>query len=236
MTQNGSLAHGHAMIRVMGEATELWLVRHGETEWSRDARHTSVTDLPLLPSGEADARVLQARLAGQTFDLVSTSPRLRARRTAELAGYPDAVIDADLAEWAYGAYEGLGTAQIRASVPAWTIWTHGGGLGGETVDAVTARLDRLIGRVRRHGGRVLCFSHGHALTGPRRTLDRPAGCLWRVPGAPHGEHLGAPLRCNDRGHRPLERLSFSSGPTTRGAGPSGWKPRASIAVRSSPRS
>ena len=162
------------MIRFMRKATELWLVRHGETEWSRDARHTSVTDLPLLPSGEADARVLHDRLAGQAFDLVSTSPRLRARRTAELAGYADAVVDADLAEWAYGAYEGLGMAQIRASVPGWTIWTHGGGPGGESVEAVTARLDRLVDRLRQHGGRVLCFSHGHALRAlAARWIDQP---------------------------------------------------------------
>ncbi len=105
---------------------------------------------------------LAARLAAQQFDLVLTSPRLRARRTATLAGFPDAIVEPDLAEWDYGAYEGLTTPQIHQSVPDWTVWTHGG-LGGESPAEVTLRLDRVIGRVRDTGGRVLCFSHGHAL-------------------------------------------------------------------------
>ncbi len=94
---------------------ELWLVRHGPTEWSRDGRHTSVTDLPLLPEGEDDARALGPRLADLDPVLVLTSPRLRARRTAELAGFTgaDAEVDDDLAEWAYGDYEGVTTAEIR---------------------------------------------------------------------------------------------------------------------------
>jgi probable phosphoglycerate mutase len=146
----------------MTSPTELWLVRHGETEWSRDARHTSITDLPLTSVGEAAARSLRPRLAGVHFDQVYASPRLRARRTADLAGFPDAVVEPDLAEWAYGAYEGLTMAQIHERTPGWTIWTHGG-LDGESVDAVTQRLDRLIDVLRSRGGRVLCFGHGHAL-------------------------------------------------------------------------
>lgn len=141
---------------------ELWVVRHGETEWSRAARHTSTTDLPLLPAGEVVARTLFARLAGDPFDLVLTSPRLRARQTAALAGFPDALVEPDLAEWDYGAYEGLTTPQIHESAPGWTVWTHGG-LGGESPAEVTLRLDRVIERARATGGRVLCFSHGHAL-------------------------------------------------------------------------
>ena len=161
------------MIGHMERGTELWLVRHGETAWSRDGRHTSVTDLPLLPDGEAAASALRDRLGAQACDLVLSSPRRRARRTAELAGYPDAVVDGDLAEWAYGVYEGLNAAQIRASVPDWTIWTHGG-LEGESVDAVGIRLDRFISRVREHGGRVLCFSHGHVLRAlAARWIDQP---------------------------------------------------------------
>jgi broad specificity phosphatase PhoE len=161
------------MITGMSGAAELWLVRHGETEWSRDARHTSITDLPLLPEGEQAARGLASRLASHSFDLVLTSPRARARRTAELAGYPGATVDDDLAEWAYGAYEGLTTAQIHESAPDWTIWTHGG-LHGESVLDMTTRLDRVIRRVRDHGGRVLCFGHGHSLRAlAARWIDQP---------------------------------------------------------------
>jgi probable phosphoglycerate mutase len=140
---------------------ELWIVRHGETEWSRDGRHTSTTDLPLTAEGERVAGALRSRLAGVGFGLVLTSPRQRARRTAELAGFPDAEVDDDLAEWAYGDYEGVTTATIRETVPGWTVWTHPCP-GGETADQVGARQDRVIARTRAHGGRVLVFGHGHA--------------------------------------------------------------------------
>ena len=112
---------------------ELWVVRHGETEWSRDGRHTSVTDLPLTDEGEEAAAALSPRLAEVEFDLVLTSPRRRARRTAELAGFADAEVDDDLVEWAYGDYEGATTAEIREDVPGWTVWTHAVP-GGETAD------------------------------------------------------------------------------------------------------
>ncbi len=163
----------HAMIWHMADNTEAWLVRHGETEWSRDLRHTSTTDLPLLPTGESAAIALAGRLAEQSFDLVLTSPRLRARRTAVLAGFPDAVVDDDLAEWDYGDHEGLTIGQIHAVTPGWAIWTDGGP-HGESVDDVTARLDRVIARIRANGGRALCFSHGHALRVLAvRWIDRP---------------------------------------------------------------
>lgn len=145
----------------MGEGTA-WLVRHGETEWSRDRRHTSVTDLPLTPVGEEVARTLAARLAGRSFDLVLTSPRLRARRTAELAGFPAAEVDDDLVEWEYGDYEGRTAEQIRLEEPDWTIWTHGAP-GGETAGQVSERLDRVVARLRETGGETLVFGHGHAL-------------------------------------------------------------------------
>jgi probable phosphoglycerate mutase len=141
---------------------ELWLVRHGPTEWSRDHKHTSVTDLPLLPEGDQAARDLGARLADNGFALVLSSPRLRARRTAELAGFPDAEADPDLVEWAYGDYEGVTTVEIRESVPGWSVWTHPSP-GGETGDQVAARVDRVIARVRAVDGPVLAFGHGHAL-------------------------------------------------------------------------
>jgi broad specificity phosphatase PhoE len=140
---------------------ELWVIRHGETEWSRDGRHTSHTEVELTPDGEAVARRLADRLDGVEFDLVLTSPRIRARRTAELAGYADAFVEADLTEWDYGEYEGLTTATIRESVPGWTVWSHHSP-GGETAERVSRRMDRVVGKVRAHGGRVLVFSHGHA--------------------------------------------------------------------------
>jgi broad specificity phosphatase PhoE len=152
---------------------ELWVVRHGATEWSRDHRHTSTTDLPLLPEGEQVARGLARRLAAVDFARVLTSPRLRARRTAELAGFPDAVPDGDLAEWAYGDYEGTTTEEIHEHVPGWTVWTHPTP-GGETAAAVTARLDRVVARVRSADGPVLAFGHGHALRAlAARWLDLP---------------------------------------------------------------
>ncbi|MEZ0578580.1 histidine phosphatase family protein [Nocardioides sp. MH1] len=144
----------------MTEADELWLVRHGATEWSEAGRHTSVTDLPLLPDGEETARGLAARLAGVDFGLVLSSPRRRARRTAELAGF-DPEVTEDLAEWAYGDYEGL-TTEIRRSVPDWTVWTRPCP-GGETAAEVAARCDRVVERARSTGGRTLVFAHGHLL-------------------------------------------------------------------------
>jgi probable phosphoglycerate mutase len=141
---------------------ELWLVRHGPTEWSQVGRHTSVTDLPLLPDGEETARSLKPRLAEVGFDLVLTSPRERARRTAELAGFADAEVDADLVEWGYGAYEGLTTPQIRETVPGWTVWTHPAP-GGESAAEVAARCDRVVARARTVAGRTLAFAHGHSL-------------------------------------------------------------------------
>lgn len=137
------------------------MVRHGETEWSRDGRHTSTTDLPLTEKGEAAARALAPRLADVSFDLVLSSPRQRALRTAELAGFPDPEPDEDLAEWAYGDYEGVTTDVIRQSVPDWTLFTHPTP-GGESADEVAARLDRVVARAREHE-RTLVFAHGHSL-------------------------------------------------------------------------
>ena len=142
----------------------LWLVRHGETEWSRDGRHTSTTDLELTPEGERVARELAPRLAVDDFDLVLTSPRIRARRTAELAGFPDAEIAPDLVEWDYGEYEGLTTPQIRETVPGWTVWSRPVP-GGETPAQVAARLYKVVRRVAEVAGDVLVFGHGHALRG-----------------------------------------------------------------------
>jgi len=142
--------------------TELYLARHGATEWSVNGRHTGTTDLPLLPEGEETARALGARLAGIDFGLVLASPRQRARRTAELAGFADAEVDDDLAEWDYGDYEGVTTDEIRRRDPGWTVW-RGVVPGGERAEQVAERLDRVIARVRAVEGQALVFGHGHAL-------------------------------------------------------------------------
>lgn len=145
--------------------SELWVVRHGETEWSRDGKHTSVTDLDLTDEGAEVARGLAARLeeavGTEGFDLVLSSPRLRAVRTAELAGFAEVETTEDLAEWDYGDYEGLTTPEIRETVPGWTVWSHPCP-GGEDAAAVGERLDRVVARVREHHGRAIVFSHGHA--------------------------------------------------------------------------
>jgi broad specificity phosphatase PhoE len=146
-----------------GSRATLVVVRHGATEWSRNGRHTGRTDLPLLPDGEDQARATGAVLAGRRFDLVLTSPLSRARRTCELAGYGDvAEVDPDLLEWDYGDYEGVTSAQIRETVPDWTVFT-GTCPGGETVDEVAARADRVIARVLATGGACAVFGHGHSL-------------------------------------------------------------------------
>ncbi|MEJ7831383.1 MAG: histidine phosphatase family protein [Nocardioides sp.] len=141
---------------------ELWLVRHGPTEWSRDQRHTSVTDVPLLPEGEEAARGLAEPLAEVRFAQVLTSPRVRARRTAELAGFADPIVDDDLVEWDYGDYEGITTEEVRETVSGWTVWSHPSP-GGESADAVRERLDRVVERARAADGPTLAFGHGHAL-------------------------------------------------------------------------
>jgi len=162
--------------------TQLFVVRHGATEWSGSGRHTSRTELPLLPSGEAQAAALAPRLAELDFDLVLTSPRERARRTAALAGFPDAIVDEDLVEWDYGDYEGVTTPQIREHDPEWTIWS-GETPGGETPAELCDRLDRVVERVRAVDGVVLAFAHGHCLRAlAARWLGLPVseGRLWQL--------------------------------------------------------
>jgi broad specificity phosphatase PhoE len=142
---------------------EIWLIRHGETEWSLSGRHTGRTDVPLTPHGVRQAELLGRRIAGKRFALVLTSPLARARETCRLAGFAGgAEVDADLAEWDYGDLEGRTGAEIRAEVPDWTIWT-GAVPGGETAAQVGARADRAIDRARREDGDVALFAHGHLL-------------------------------------------------------------------------
>jgi broad specificity phosphatase PhoE len=143
---------------------QLILLRHGETEWARDGRHTGRTDVPLTPAGEEQARALAPLLAGRRIALVVTSPAERARRTAELAGLTGARVDEDLWEWDYGAYEGRSTPDIRTERPGWYLWRDGVP-GGETVEQVGARVDRVLARVRpaTAEGDVVLVAHGHVL-------------------------------------------------------------------------
>ena len=140
---------------------QLYLMRHGETTWSASGQHTSRTDLPLTEAGERAARQLADRLRGVAFDRVFTSPRLRARRTGELADLaPVAEIEPDLAEWDYGDYEGRRSAEIMAEQPGWNIFRDGCP-NGETPVQVAERADRLIARLRALPGTIALFSHGH---------------------------------------------------------------------------
>jgi probable phosphoglycerate mutase len=146
-----------------GRHPDIWLVRHGETEWARLGRHTGRTDVPLTELGREQARLVAARLAGVSFALVLSSPLARAFETALLAGFGDRVEpDPDLVEWDYGAYEGRTTSEIRSATPGWSIWRQGP-VGGETIDEVAARADRVIARARSVEGNVLLFAHGHVL-------------------------------------------------------------------------
>jgi broad specificity phosphatase PhoE len=141
----------------------LWVVRHGETAWAAAGRHTGWTDVPLTDAGRAEARALGPRLAGVAFAAVLSSPFSRALESARLAGFAERVAtDDDLREWDYGDDEGRTTTEIREDRPGWTIWRDGV-LGGETIDEVASRADRVIERVRVADGDTLCFAHGHIL-------------------------------------------------------------------------
>ncbi|GAA3005336.1 histidine phosphatase family protein [Streptomyces fulvorobeus] len=152
---------------------ELILIRHGETEWSRSGQHTSHTDLPLTELGERQARALVPLLAESRIGTVLTSPYLRARRTAELAGLPSPREAPDLHEWDYGAYEGVTTVEIRRTRPDWNLWTDGVAPGpaehpGETPEEVGARADRVLARVGEEASRlgdadIVLVAHSHFL-------------------------------------------------------------------------
>jgi broad specificity phosphatase PhoE len=145
-------------------APEIYLVRHGETEWSLAGKHTGVSDIPLTEHGRQQARLLRQELVATNFERVLTSPLRRARETCELAGLAErAEIDPDLMEWNYGDYEGLTSEQIHADRPGWTVFNDGGGPGGETPEQVGVRVDRVIARVRAVSGDVILFAHGHVL-------------------------------------------------------------------------
>ena len=143
---------------------QIYFIRHGETAWSLSGQHTGRTDLPLTPHGEAMARELATALKGIDFSLVLTSPRLRARTTCKLAGFDGTGVqlEPNLAEWDYGDYEGLRTAEIHEMHPAWDVWKDGCP-GGETPAGVSERADHLIARLIDASditGNVIAFSHG----------------------------------------------------------------------------
>ncbi|WP_049759033.1 histidine phosphatase family protein [Renibacterium salmoninarum] len=151
---------------------KLWLLRHGETAWSKSGQYTGLTDLPLTEHGEEQAVSARPALTGVDFDLVLSSPSQRARRTAELAGFADAVVEPLAHEWDYGDYEGVLSAQVRKDRPGYLIWNDGVP-AGETIEQVAARADAVIARILSpqtegpHAGEVveneLLVAHGHFL-------------------------------------------------------------------------
>ena len=164
---------------------QLWLLRHGATEWALNGRHTGSTDLPLLPEGEAEARALGPVLSQQTFAAVFSSPLQRAQRTCELAGLGDQMqICDDIIEWNYGDYEGITTATIRETVPDWTVWSHGCPKG-ENAQQVEVRCANAISTALAVPGEgdVALFAHGHilrALAGTWLGLGAAGGQLLRL--------------------------------------------------------
>ena len=164
---------------------QLWLLRHGATEWALNGRHTGSTDLPLLPEGEAEARALGPVLSQQTFAAVFSSPLQRAQRTCELAGLGDQMqICDDIIEWKYGDYEGITTATIRETVPDWTAWSHGCP-NGEDAPQVEARCTTAISTALAVPGEgdVALFAHGHilrALAGTWLGLGAAGGQLLKL--------------------------------------------------------
>ena len=157
--------------RLDASSVQLWLIRHGETEWSKSGQHTGSTEIDLTEEGRAQAVALRPMLAQLHPALVLCSPRRRAQDTAALAGLHVDAIDPDLAEWDYGDYEGRTTADIRRDVPGWTLWTHGVP-NGETAAEVARRADRVIARARTHlsDGAVVLVAHGH--------ISRVIGARW----------------------------------------------------------
>jgi broad specificity phosphatase PhoE len=149
----------------------LWIVRHGETEWSASGRHTSITDLPLSETGRRQAEAVRGIIGDLSPALVLSSPRQRAIETARLAGFQVDETTEDLAEWSYGAYEGKTSAQIREEVPDWTIWRDGV-RDGESIDSVRARADRVLARAAQAlaDGPVVLVGHGH--------FSRVLGARW----------------------------------------------------------
>jgi broad specificity phosphatase PhoE len=164
---------------MMNSLGQLWLIRHGETAWSRTGRHTGRTDVPLLPEAESELKALRPHLK-HPFALVLSSPLQRARQTATLVGFDSLEPDDNLMEWNYGDYEGKTRGEIQKRVPRWSIWTHGV-QGGETLEEVAQRARKVIERARSAAGDVALVAHGHIL----RIL---AACWLGLPPI-NGEHF-----------------------------------------------
>lgn len=169
------------MADLQSNKPELWLIRHGETEWSKSGAHTSYTELPLTAHGEEQARALAPVLETIDFDLVLTSPRQRAQDTAKLAGvHHRADVEPNLQEWNYGEFEGKSTPQIREEIPNWNVW-RSPITGGESLDEVATRAQAVIDRCLTHGGRCALFAHAH--------IFRILTGVWVEQGGGFGERL-----------------------------------------------
>ena len=170
-TEAGSEVGPAFAAPALPDSAQLWLVRHGETEWSKSGRHTGSTDIPLTATGREQAAALRGLLADLRPVLVVCSPRQRAQDTAQLAGLDVDEVTDDLAEWNYGEYEGLTTPEIREHDPGWMIFTHPTP-GGETSEQVRTRADRVLGRAaaRLDEGPVVLVGHGH--------FSRVLGARW----------------------------------------------------------
>jgi len=154
---------------------QVYVIRHGETEWSLSGQHTGITDIPLTENGRNLAGLLHPVLAKESFALVLTSPLQRAKETCKLSGLGDqAEVDSNLTEWNYGEYEGLTPAQIHEKTPGWLLFTDGAP-GGETPEQVGQRADHVITRIRAVKGNVALFAHGHIFRVlVARWIDLPA--------------------------------------------------------------
>ncbi|QDU35372.1 Alpha-ribazole phosphatase [Poriferisphaera corsica] len=141
---------------------KIFLVRHGQTAWSLSGKHTGRSNIPLTEAGKRNATKLRPVLAHLNFEMALTSPLQRARETAHLAGFDEAIEDPDLMEWDYGQYEGITTAEIRKTAPNWTVFTQPCP-GGESGRSVGKRVDRVIDRVKGCRGDAILFAHGHVL-------------------------------------------------------------------------
>jgi broad specificity phosphatase PhoE len=152
----------------------IWLIRHGETEWSVSGRHTGSTDIPLTPEGRLQATAIGGLLAGRRFDHVFSSPMLRAQETARLARFGDRIrVHEGLVEYDYGEFEGLTIGQIWATHPGWQLFRDGCP-GGETPEQMAAHVDALIEELRELGDNILLFGHGHCFRALAvRFLDLP---------------------------------------------------------------